>query len=234
MPLRVLGPVTCPHCQVVVLRAAGSWKTVGSDPNGDYVLVLEAFACPHCDEPIIAMLKGQATAFAPGAGRDAPVSMNDETERWVVYPRSYHRPVAPGVPDDLAEDYREAAMVLNMSPKASAALSRRCLQNTIREVAHISKDRLLDEISELIAAGMVTSALASELDAVRHIGNFAAHPTKDVQTGVMVEVEPGEAEWTLDLLDRLFDELIVQPARSTARKTALNAKLRAAGKPEIP
>jgi hypothetical protein len=57
---------------------------------------------------------------------------------------------------------------------------------------------------------------------------------KDTQTGMVLDVEPVEAEWTLDLLDRLFDELIVQPATSAVRKQALNAKLKAAGKPEIP
>jgi hypothetical protein len=57
---------------------------------------------------------------------------------------------------------------------------------------------------------------------------------KDTQTGMVLDVEPVEAEWTLDLLDRLFDEIIVQPATSAARKQALNAKLKAAGKPEIP
>jgi hypothetical protein len=41
-------------------------------------------------------------------------------------------------------------------------------------------------------------------------------------------------EWNLDLLDRVFDELIVAPARSATRKAALNARLGAAGKPEIP
>jgi len=48
-----------------------------------------------------------------------------------------------------------------------------------------------------------------------------------------VEVEVGEAEWTLDVLDRLFDELIVQPLGDATRKQALNARIKAAGKQEI-
>ena len=44
-------------------------------------------------------------------------------------------------------------------------------------------------------------------------------------------VEPGEAEWTLDVLDGLFDFYYVQPAVLAARKAALNAKLASAGKP---
>lgn len=160
--------------------------------------------------------------------------MSDDTERWVVFPRSFNRPLAPEVPPSLSGDYRESAAVLDVSPKASAALSRRCLQNTIRQVTHIQRPNLVDEIEELSGTGLISARLAGELDAVRKIGNFAAHPLKDTQTGMVLDVEPGEAEWTLDLLDRLFDELIVQPATSAVRKQALNAKLKAAGKPEIP
>ena len=118
--------------------------------------------------------------------------------------------------------------------KRAPRSSRRCVQNTIRSVTGIKRGSLQDEIADLIAAGLVTSGLAAELDAVRNIGNFAAHPIKDTRTGEIIDVEPGEAEWNLDLLDRLFDELIVGPAKSAARKTALNARLKAAGKPEIP
>lgn len=44
-------------------------------------------------------------------------------------------------------------------------------------------------------------------------------------TGDIVDVEPGEAEWTLDVLEGLFDFFFVQPAKTVARKAALDAKL---------
>jgi len=37
--------------------------------------------------------------------------------------------------------------------------------------------------------------LAEDLDAIRNVGNFAAHPMKSTHTGDIVEVEPQEAEW---------------------------------------
>jgi hypothetical protein len=46
--------------------------------------------------------------------------------------------------------------------------------------------------------------LASAVDAVRNVGNFAAHPIKSKSTGDVLDVEPGEAEWLLDALERLF------------------------------
>jgi hypothetical protein len=38
-------------------------------------------------------------------------------------------------------------------------------------------------------------------------------------------VEPGEADWTLDTLDALFDHYVVGPARTAARKASLAARL---------
>ena len=72
--------------------------------------------------------------------------------------------------------------------------------------------------------------IAEDLDAIRNIGNFAAHPQKSVNTGVIMPVEPNEAEWNLDVLEMLFDFYYVQPAKSAARRNALNEKLREAGK----
>lgn len=71
------------------------------------------------------------------------------------------------------------------------------------------------------------------LDAVRNIGNFAAHPTKSKSTGEIIDVEPGEAEWNLDVLESLFDYFFVQPALIKKKREELNRKLGDAGKPEM-
>lgn len=59
------------------------------------------------------------------------------------------------------------------------------------------------------------------------------NPTKSTSSGEVVPVEPGEAEWTLDVLESLFDHVFVGPARTAARKAELNKKLGDAGKPLI-
>jgi hypothetical protein len=43
------------------------------------------------------------------------------------------------VPPEFANDYKEACLIIANSPKASAALSRRCLQNILREKAGTTK-----------------------------------------------------------------------------------------------
>jgi Domain of unknown function (DUF4145) len=75
--------------------------------------------------------------------------------------------------------------------------------------------------------------LGEAVDAVRNIGNFAAHPIKSTNTGEIVDVESGEAEWLLDVLEGLFDFYFVQPAMLQKKKQALNKKLADAGKPPM-
>jgi hypothetical protein len=146
-----------------------------------------------------------------------------------VWPRGIARaPLSKDVPEKYAADYREACNVLADSPKASAALSRRCLQRILREVAGVKASDLSKEIDAVCPS--LPSAIAEAVDAIRVIGNFAAHPVKSTNTGEIVDVEPGEAEWSLDVLESLFDFYFVQPAKLAAKKDAMNKKLTDAGK----
>ncbi|WP_457663909.1 DUF4145 domain-containing protein [Sinorhizobium medicae] len=123
-------------------------------------------------------------------------------------------------------------MVLSISPKASAALSRRCLQAVLRAHGYKTKD-LAKEIDLLLHETDPTKAIPQSLrtvvDAVRNFGNFSAHPITDVTTLQIIDVQPEEAEWCLEVLDECFEHFYVRPARAAARKAALDAKLSQAG-----
>ncbi|MFC0574551.1 DUF4145 domain-containing protein [Paraburkholderia solisilvae] len=152
---------------------------------------------------------------------------------FLAYPRKGTRPKPPNeVPVDIAEDYIEASLVIDDSPKASAALSRRCLQSVLREQGFTQKD-LAPAIQAALDAGTLPSAIADNLDAIRNIGNFAAHPMKNTNTGEILPVEAHEVEWNLDVLDELFNHYYFQPAKAKKRRVALNEKLASAGKPPM-
>lgn len=152
----------------------------------------------------------------------------------MVWPKGSLRPACPTeVPRNFAEDYTEACLVIPDSPKASAALSRRCLQSILRDVAKVKPGDLVDEIQEVLDRRTLPAHIPEALDAVRVIGNFAAHAIKNKKTGEIVPVEPGEAEWNLDVLESLFDFYFVQPAMLQGKKAALNKKLQEAGKPPL-
>src|SRR5262249_45753452 len=134
---------------------------------------------------------------------------------FMVWPKATARPVPPEVPEAFAREFQEAALVLADSPKASAALSRRGLQRLLRDVAKVKAGRLVDEIDEVMPN--LPSYLADAVDEIRNIGNFAAHPTKSTNSKEILDVEPGEAEWSLDTLELLFDHYFVQPAKTAAK-----------------
>jgi hypothetical protein len=218
----------CPHCDVGIHYFPHE-TLIAANATGNIGWIVENSDCPECKNTILVLKMG---AIGPGPRRGGPGISNPSIYR-LIEPPVATRPVSPDVPSEIAGEYRQAAAILDLSPMASAAVSRRCLQNVIRTALHIKKGSLEKEIDEVISDHRVSTGLGKQLDAVRHIGNFAAHPIKNTSTGVILEVEPGEAEWNLDVLDGIFEELYVQPAHIAARTAALNEKLDSAGKPTI-
>ncbi|MEK9179887.1 MAG: DUF4145 domain-containing protein [Patescibacteria group bacterium] len=106
----------------------------------------------------------------------------------------------------MQEDYREACRIRDLSPKASATLARRCLQGMIRDFWSISKSRLKDEVDAL--EEKVDVSTWESIDAVRSVGNIGAHMEKDID--VIVDVEPGEAQLLIGLVEQLIDDWYVQ------------------------
>lgn len=119
-----------------------------------------------------------------------------------LYPSSLAKQFPEYIPKAIRDDYEEAYSVLNLSPKASATLSRRCLQGMIRDFWGICKPRLIDEINEL--QSKVTPSQWKAIDSVRSIGNIGAHMEKQVD--LIIDVEPDEAEKLLKLIELLIDK----------------------------
>ncbi len=90
---------------------------------------------------------------------------------------------------------------------------------------HAPKGDLRNEIDWSLTNASLPPYVTESLHDLRQIGNFGAHPNKSPATGDDLEVEAGEAEWTLDTLDALFGHVFVEPSRVAARKAALAAKL---------
>src|ERR1051326_1783184 len=166
----------CPHCRVEI-HSNPSLILVGTDRVGGWVLQREN--CPACGKLSLKLQMGDAMA-APGGQF---VGIHGVRVESLVHPRGALRPPCPtAVPAALADDYNEACLVLPESPKASAALSRRCLQHLLREAAKVKPGNLANEIQEVIESGKLPTYLAESIDAVRHTGNFGAHPMKSQHT----------------------------------------------------
>lgn len=185
--------------------------------------------CPECKGLIVLLREGKHKGDQEGFGTITTITKEEVIHPKVVLPR----PLDSEIPKNYGNDYTEAYAVLPLSPKASAAITRRLLQHILREEYKINKGSLDKEIETFIHLSDVPSHITEAVDAVRNVGNFAAHPLKDTNTGEIIDVEPGEAEWLLEVIEALFDFTFVQPRKLKDRRNRLNQKLAAMGKPPI-
>ena len=205
----------CPKCRTAFHETDENVQVLNDYVTSEELAEVHYDRCPECGQVIVNLAIGRGG--------------------WeLVYPPVHQRlDLSESVPAPYWQDYLEAVNVLPASSKASAALSRRCLQRLIREHFGLGKKTLEQEIAAVLALQSLPSQLAADLDAVRVVGNFAAHPMKNLETGEVIDVEPGEVEWVLDVLEGLFDFCFVQSVQAQRRREDLNRKLEAAGKPPL-
>lgn len=220
----------CPHC-LQHFHERSTYTAIAQNIDQLWWIVSHT-QCAACEQSIIDL--GKTSSVHAGPQGPVVVVSSILPSRMMVYPRTISRsPIPSEVPPEFTADYAEACRVLPDSEKASAALSRRCLQQLLREKVVVKKDDLSKEIQQVLDSHQLPSYLADDLDAIRNIGNFGTHPIKSQHTGEIVDVEPGEAEWSLDVLEGLFDFYFVQPMRAKAKRDALDAKLLAMAKPPM-
>lgn len=125
---------------------------------------------------------------------------------WNLLPSSSAKVFPDYIPKALRDDYEEAAKIIDLSPKASATLSRRCLQGIIRDFWGVTKARLIDEIAAI--EDKVDPLTWKSIDSVRKVGNIGAHLEKDIN--LIIDLEPKEAGLLLHLIEMLFEEWYIQ------------------------
>ena len=200
----------CPYCQQIATLLSPNqsrhMEPVELQTKHNFVLaiVTNVIACPNTD-----CREYTIDAYLYKAAKDYP-SYPYKTEgkplmTWTLKPQSAAKPQPDYIPSQIRQDYEEACLIASPSPKASATLARRCLQGIIRDFWGISKSRLVDEIAAL--EQKIDSTTWSAIDAVRSIGNIGAHMEKDIN--LIVDVDEGEAQLLINLLEILFEEWYV-------------------------
>ena len=198
---------TCPYCNQIatITESNTSYSTHTFDnqnKDGDLGIRTAVIVCPNelCREYKI--VAGLHKHFFNG--RDWVLS-KDPIEEWQLRPKSLSKPFPEYIPQAILDDYKEACLIVNDSPKASATLSRRCLQGIIRNFWKISKPKLIDEIKEL--EGKIDSSTWRAIDGVRSVGNIGAHMEKDIN--LIVDVDPEEAKTLIGLIEFLLKDWYV-------------------------
>jgi hypothetical protein len=223
----------CPHCTVgVQLPISGSSQVYDVEhiSKRQWGYDIAHGFCPECSQLIVLIRHGEF--WQQGLGEEAIRELRPEQQE-VIYPKRRSKPLSADVPSRYRNDFNEAFACLDVSPKASAAVSRRILQDVLQNHYNIIAGNLASEIQAFVSRLDVPTYLSEQVDAVRNIGNFAAHPLKSTRSGEILDVEPGEAEWLIGTLEALFDFAFVQSERLKRRREQLNQKLGEAGKPPI-
>jgi hypothetical protein len=128
----------------------------------------------------------------------------------------------------MLEDYNEAWAIINLSPKSSATLARRCLQAMIRDFCNIRERTLFHEIEKLeqklteddLPKGVEPETIAA-MKVLKNKGNIGAHMTE--VDGVIVDVDPDEARLLLSLIEMLFTDWYVARHKRRERLAAIEA-----------
>jgi len=197
----------CPHCNfAAVIRdddkkisdfdlesSLGIWKysTVGiTCPN------------PECRKPTIIVEMGKYNNFDTHrllghARKIVPVLPQIDKQRAKEY--------SDYIPQAVVADYQEACAIVALSPKASATLSRRCLQGMIRDFWKVSGKSLHHEI--LAIEDKVDPVVWQAILDVKSIGNIGAHMEKDIN--LIVDVSAEEADLLIEMIEMLLDDWYV-------------------------
>lgn len=141
---------------------------------------------------------------------------------WDLLPKSRAIPLPGYIPEEIRKSYEEACLIANDSPKASAAMSRRCLQGIVRDFWNIPKGKrgnLGAEISYI--QNEIDPDTFGAIKAVREVGDIGAHMEKSVDT--IVDVDPKEAELLIELIETLIEDWYVSRSKRTNRNSALIA-----------
>jgi len=193
----------CPYCNTKTTINSENFKSTEismtiENSEGDRLLLNEWIVCPneYCR-------KISLTAYLYNYVWDGGQWFKGELiKHWNMLPDSYAKVYPEYIPKVIRNDYEEAAKILELSPKASATLSRRCLQGIIRDFWGISKSRLIDEI--IAIEDKVDPLTWKSIDSVRQVGNIGAHMEKNID--LIIDVEPKEAYLLIQLIELLFEE----------------------------
>jgi hypothetical protein len=179
------------------------------------------------------VVRGHDTYTAYDAGYP-----DEHTDTWIIHPRHASRPLDPLILEtsgELAGDYAEAVAILDISHRMSAVLARSILADLLEKYADLSDYGLADRVNKFVEDTAHPFDLREQLHYLREIADLSAHTKTDQSSDQLerIEITREEADWTLVIVERLFDYFIVSPAKADLLKKGMDAKLSAAGRRAI-
>lgn len=204
----------CPHCSrsttitsndMVRSRVYIDSKDKKSEINKFFGIsvFVEIIICPNpkCHKHSVYIAEYNTTKTYNNHQRQYHITNDDEIKKIQLSPDTKCKNFPDYVPIAVQNDYKEAVLISDLSPKASATLSRRCLQGILRDYWGVKPQKLFNEINEV--KDKIDSITWDAIDSTRKIGNIGAHMEKDID--LIIDVEPEEAKLLIHLIEVLIE-----------------------------
>lgn len=223
---------TCPHCERAVTitderLSTGTHTLWIENAAGRRSLVTIFIVCPNQDCRQFTL----TASLHSSANSNSGERLLTKLQEWNLIPPSRAKSFPAYIPQVILEDYREACLIRDLSPKAAATLARRCLQGILRDFWKAKPDRLVDEIEQI--KDKIDPLTWDAIQAVRYIGNIGAHMEKDIN--LIIDVDSEEADLLIDLVETLLREWYIAREERQRRMGAIVAAATAKGtKPSTP
>lgn len=202
----------CPFCNHLSTKEAVRTETSTHDINktvhGTSNVEITSYTCPNPDCKEV-----QVDAAYYRKYYEAPRYSYELLEHWTLRPQGSTKAFPDYVPLAILSDYKEASLIQALSPKASATLSRRCLQGMIRDFWGVKEKNLHSEIQAI--KDQVDHDTWQAIDAIRSIGNIGAHMEKDID--LIIDVHPEEAQLLIQLIETLISDWYINREERKAR-----------------
>lgn len=203
-PTKILFNWNCPHCDrattITNSNAVSSANVNTLLPEcGGTVFISTFIKCPNQDCNKISLIATENKVHKNPFG---PYIKGEELKRWQLIPKSTARTWPDNVPVAIRQDYSEAVLICELSPKASATLSRRCLQGIIRNVYKVNENSLVKEIDKI--KDKVDEDTLEIIKMIRKAGNIGAHTEKDIS--IIIDINPGDARILIQLIETLIQK----------------------------
>jgi hypothetical protein len=186
--------LTCPYCRVFAnFTGVHGWS---SDIRGRGSVSYSVWRCDYCRRPILGEVSPSGDP-------------HDQHPKYVPDPK------LPDVPEQIAEDAREAFRCFAVeSYRATAAMARRALQAAAFEKGAPDKP-LIEQIDWLATNGQITEQMKDVAHQIRLGGNLGAHPDRDG----LRDVDQASARAILGFLRDFFRYVYEIPASLDRLKT---------------
>ncbi len=196
----------CPFCNTEQTVTDGGRQVAFADltlenAEGSRRLVSRFVVCPNprCREfSLTASLHGLEVS-----GKRAYTGKHLKT--WNLVPPSRARTFPVQLPEHVLEDYREACLTAELSPKVAAALSRRCLSSMLRDFWRVQPGSLGDELRQVKAT--VDPLTWEAIESVKANGMTGAR--METEGAEIQDTEPGEAKLLIGLIETLIEDWYV-------------------------